>query len=151
MYLGRFGICTIINSWNIHATNIYCVRHCSKQEQYCSKEKKVPNATGLISSGRADRKIDICQIVIGTLKKIKVDKEKRVPEDIILVRMVRKVLFKGVRFEQRFTWSAGKPCKELGEISGRACKYREPVVGMSLTYLKALQEAKLSSSCDERS
>lgn len=78
------------------------MRPCSKQEQYCSKENKILNATGLISSGRADRKIDICQIPVGTIKKIKVDKEKRVPEGIILVRMIREVLFKGLRFEQRF-------------------------------------------------
>ena len=40
--------------------------------------------------------------MIDTNKKIKVGKEKRVPEGIILVRIVKEVLFKGVRFEQKF-------------------------------------------------
>lgn len=56
----------------------------------------------MISSGTADRKIDTCQIGIGTIKKIKVNKEKRLPESTILAGVLRKGLLKGVRFEQKF-------------------------------------------------
>lgn len=73
------------------------MRHCSKQGTYCNKENKVRNVPNQISIGRADKKINICQIVIGTVKKLKVDKEKRVPEGIILVGVVREDLFKRVR------------------------------------------------------
>lgn len=82
---------------NVHSINIYCVKCCPKQGWYCSKDNEVPIVTELISSGKADKNEYIYIYILdsdGTIMIIKVDKEKRLPEGIILLGVVREGFFK---------------------------------------------------------
>lgn len=45
--------------------------------------------------------------MIGDIKKIKVNKGKRVPDGVILSGVIREAIFKRMRFEQRLKCSEG--------------------------------------------